>query len=80
MRRIYGLKSTDDIKSEKSIEKILSQITLEDVKNAIYRAEYIRRSKDKADGIAVGSTFIYSNPDFSIHEFLKAVLEDCGDL
>ena len=80
MRKIFGLKSTDDIKNEEVINKILSQITLEDVKSAIKRAETIRKGKAKVDSTQVGKTLIYSNPDFSIHEFLRAVLEDSGDL
>jgi len=80
VRKIYGLSSTDNIKNEKIINKILSQITLEDVKVAIKRAENIRNSKIKEDSKKIGNTEVYSNPDFSIHEFLKVVLEDSGDL
>jgi hypothetical protein len=80
VRRIFGLKSTDDIKNEDVIKRILSQITLDDVKSAIRRAESIRKNKVKADSTRIGNTTIYSNPDFSIHEFLRAVLEDSGDL
>lgn len=80
VRRIFGLNQTDNIKNEEVINKILSQITLDDVKSAIQRAETIRKSKVKADSTKIGSTTIYSNPDFSIHEFLRAVLEDSGDL
>lgn len=80
VRRIFGLNQTDNIKNEEVINKILSQITLDDIKSAIQRVETIRKSKVKADSAKIGSTTIYSNPDFSIHEFLKAVLEDSGDL
>lgn len=80
VRRIFGLKLTEDIKNEEVINKILSQITLEDVKAAIRRAESIRKGKIKTDSTKIGNTTIYSNPDFSIHEFLKIVLENSGDL
>ena len=80
VRRIFGLNQTDNIKNEEVINKILSQITLDDVKSAIQRAETIRKSKVNADSTKIGSTTIYSNPDFSIHEFLRAVFEDSGDL
>ncbi len=80
VRRIYGLTSTDNIKNEAIIEKILSQITLDDVKEAIRRAEGIRNSKMQTDRMKLGSTVVYPNPDFSIHEFIKVVLEDSGDL
>lgn len=80
VRRIYGLKTTDDIKKEVIINKILSQISLDNVKEAIQRAYRIRKNKPKTDGAIVGNTIVYSNPDFSIHEFLNAVLEDSGDV
>lgn len=80
VRKNYGLNSTDNIKKEEIIKKILSQITLEDVKDAITRADQIRKSKVNADGWNIGNTMVYSNPDFSINQFLKTVLEDSGDL
>jgi len=80
VRRTFGLSQTDDIKNENVIRKILSQITLDDVKSAIRRAETIRKNKIKEDSTEVGNTTIYSNPDFSIHAFLKAVLQDSADL
>lgn len=80
LRRIYGLYATDNIKNEEINRKILSQITLNDVKEAIHRAEKIRHNKNIDDCQSVGDTKIYTNPDFSIHEFLKIVLIDSGDL
>ncbi len=80
VRRVFQLKSTDDIKNVEIIKRILGQITLEDVKSAIRRAETIRKGKAKADSTKIGNTIIYSNPDFSVHEFIKSVLEDSGDL
>lgn len=80
VRRIFGLKSTEDIKNKDVINKIISQITLEDVKKAIKRAETIRKGKVKEDGTKIGNSIIYANPDFSIHEFLRSVLKDSGDL
>lgn len=80
VRRIYGLSSTDNIKHEDVIQKILKQITLSDVQQAIRRAQRIRRDKDPSDGIVVRNTVYYSNPDFSIHDFLIEVLTASGDL
>ena len=80
VRRVYGLKRADDIKSEDVINKILVQITLKDVKEAIKRAENIRIIKEESDSKNIFNTLIYENPDFSIHEFLRFVLEDSGDL
>lgn len=80
VRRIYGLGSMENIKSEKAIKKILDQITLEDIKNAISRADRIRSGKIDTDKRVIGSTICYPDPDFSIHQFLKVVLADCGEL
>ena len=42
VRRTYGLSNEADIKDKKIMEKILSQITLDDVKSAIMRAQKIK--------------------------------------
>lgn len=80
VRRLYSLPSTMDIKTKAAMENILCQITLPEVKKAIERAGRIRSSKLQADRHLIGSTVYYDNPDFSIHEFLKIVLKDCGEL
>lgn len=80
VRRIYGLNNDDDIKNKNNINKILSQITLNDVKKAIERANNIRKKKIDKDKIIIGSTVCYPNPDFSIQDFLKTVLLDCGEM
>ena len=80
VRRIYGLNREADIKEKANLEKILEQITLDDVKNAISRAEKIRFGKLESDQFMVGDVACYSNPDFSLHNFLKMVLQDCGEL
>jgi hypothetical protein len=80
IRRIYNLNINDDIKNEGIISKIFAQITIDDVKDAILRADKIRRDKLPEDVKHIGTSLIYSNPDFSLHEFLKIVLQDSGDL
>lgn len=80
VRRVYGLDPEADIKNRDVIKKILDQIELNDVKEAIRRAERIRAGKLECDGFYVCSEVCYNNPDFSIHKFLKDVLEDCGEL
>lgn len=80
MKRIYRLRETDNIKKKDIIQKILKEISLDDVKAAILRAEKIRQRKMDKDGKQVGETIVYANPDFSIHEFEKKVLKDSGDL
>lgn len=80
VRRIYGLGQESDIKEKANLEKMLKQITLDDVKQAIRRAEQIRAAKLESDRFMVGAVACYGNPDFSLHEFLKIVLHDCGEL
>ncbi len=80
VRKIYGLGNEADIKEKAIIERILMQITLDDIRNAIRRAEQIRAKKLKSDCFMLGSIECYRNPDFSLHEFLKIVLLDCGEL
>jgi len=79
VRRIYGLNREADIKERVILEKILRQITLEDVKHAIKRAEQIRAGKQLSNSFMIGSVTCYTNPDFSIHSFLEVVLRDCGE-
>lgn len=80
IRNAYGLAKDADIKDKKVIEGMLQQITLEDVKLAIQRAEKIRASKLPGDAQKVGDSICYDNPDLSIHEFVKMVLVDCGEM
>ncbi len=78
VKRIFNILS-DSIKSKKDMKAILKAITLEDVKNAIIRAENIRKAKEDCDIIGNKEYIVYDNPDFSIHLFLKRVLQDSGD-
>lgn len=80
VRRIYKLDSEADIKKKAVIERILGNVSLGDVKDAIRRAEQIKARKLESDCFMVGSVACYDNPDFSLHEFLKIVLKDCGEL
>lgn len=80
LKRAYGLGSRGNIKSENTIKKILEQINLENIKEAIIRADKIREAKINSDKMIIGSTEYYTNPDFSLHEFIKIVLKDCGQL
>ncbi|TYQ13206.1 UNVERIFIED_CONTAM: RloB-like protein [Acetivibrio alkalicellulosi] len=80
VRRIYGLSHEVNIKEKVTLDRILREITLKDVKQAIRRAEQIRKSKLESDCFMVGNVACYGNPDFSLHDFLKIVLQDCGEL
>lgn len=76
VRRIYGLKREADIKEKANLERILKQITLEDVRHAIRRADQIRNREIGIRLLYVG----HCHPDFSLHNFIKIVLQDCGEL
>ena len=79
VRRIYSLRQNADIKEEKVIETIVSQISLDDVRTAIANAQRIRKSKLPSDKIFTDeSNFYYSPPDFSIDMFLNTVLKESG--
>lgn len=79
VRRIYLSGSNADIKEEKVIEKIVSQISLDDVCTAIANAQRIRKSKLHSDKIFTNeNNFYYSSPDFSIDVFLNIVLKEAG--
>lgn len=80
VKRIYNLGTRENIKNENTIKKILEQITLNDVKEAIERAGRIRKTKITSEKMVIGSTVYYPNPDFSLHEFIRIVLKDCGQL
>ena len=66
-------------KKRKLWKKIVSQISLDDVRTAIANAQRIRKSKLPSDKIFTDeSNFYYSPPDFSIDMFLNTVLKECG--
>lgn len=77
IREEYGLSSDTNIKTKNNIQKILNQINLEDVKNAIKNADEIMNEKLKKDEIYVNNSFsYYANPSMSIHNFFKDLLKD----
>lgn len=79
VRRIYLLGSNADIKEAKVVEKIVSQISLDDVRTAIANAQRIRKSKLPSDKIFTNeNNSYYSHPDFSIDVFLNTVLKESG--
>lgn len=68
-------------KQEKSFKKVLNSIDLEDVKTAIQRAEAIRKQNEQ-DSIPIiyqkKYKYFKKNPDCSLQEFIRKILEDCG--
>lgn len=68
-------------KQEKNFKKVLNSIDLEDVKTAIQRAEAIRRQNEQ-DSIPTiykkKYKYFKKNPDCSLQEFIREILEDSG--
>jgi len=79
IRNAYGLEKTDNIKKEKIINRILRQITLQDVKVAIHNAKTIRSSKIDSNAKKISKINVYNNPDLLIHQFIEGVFEVCNE-
>lgn len=79
VRRLYSLNDNTDIKAEDVMNKIVSQISLDEVRTAVANAQRIRNSKTSSDKkfTAEGHLY-YSSPDFSIDIFLNNVLKETG--
>lgn len=74
VRKVFNLDTNADIKNKKIINTILSQITIDDVKNAVERASKIHSNKLPSDAININGESYYPNPDFSIHKFINILL------
>ena len=79
IRDAFGLSNEADIKNKKVLESIFEKITLDDVKDAIRRAQKILKQKLPGDAKQFGSITCYDNPDFSIHTFIKTVFSECKE-
>ncbi|MBO7123617.1 MAG: RloB domain-containing protein [Treponema sp.] len=81
INKVFGIKfdGLKEYKEEKNFLKILSAITLDDVKRAVQRAEAIVKQR-KAEGKSVkicGYEWFEKNPSLSIHESVKRILKEC---
>lgn len=73
----YNLETSSSIKSKASMEKILKQIEIEDVKRAIAYSNNIMNNKLESDKIFVKRGFCYyENPSMNINEFFKELFEE----
>ncbi|MBT3319596.1 MAG: RloB domain-containing protein [Clostridia bacterium] len=72
----------DDYKKEDNFKKILSQIELDDVLQAVINAEKIRsynlENKRQWHRQYKGFEYNLKNPDLTINEVVKRILSECG--
>ncbi len=82
LRTVYGLGKNKDIKKRENVESIMAQITIEDIKNAIRRAEIIDENNKKRTPHSTPKNHIlyYDNPDTQIHKAIKNILHKTGVL
>ena len=75
--KFQGLK---EYKVEKNFNQILSQITLEDVKVAITRADKIIKQRSSEDNPLKSSGYEWyeRNPSLSVHSAINKILLECG--
>lgn len=78
IREKYNLQKKSNIKCKTVMEKILRQIQIGDIKNAINNAEEIMNKKLKEDQINVKKGFsYYDNPSMNINEFFRELFKEC---
>lgn len=80
LKKTYNLKSTDDIKNMHTIERIINQITFEDVCNAIHNCYCIEKRNAETPGKERSTTNgnkYYSNPDISVYKIVEKIISKC---
>ena len=79
---VFGTKfqGLNEYKVEKNFNQILSQITLEDVKTAITRADKIIKQRSSEDKPLKSSGYEWyeRNPSLSVHSAINKILLECG--
>lgn len=83
INRAYGetFENMDDYKHENNFKRVLSQLTLQNVKDAVERAKQIM-SRNADNGYVLqeykGYRYYKENPSLAIWEVIERVLLDCG--
>lgn len=77
VRKVYNLENNANIKSKENINKILNQISINDIKFAIENSHFIMNNKDDEEKICCGKFSYYPNPSMNIHIFVEKILKDC---
>lgn len=82
INQIFGTKfeALREYKEERNFKQILSKITLDDVKDAIGRAEKITGQRKSEDNLikTYGYEWFDKNPALSVHCIVKKILSECG--
>lgn len=71
----------EQFKQKSSLEKSFKQLSLEDVKKAIDRAEKITKANEQNHKQLIkhsGYSYYRENPALSIHKVVKKILVECG--
>lgn len=82
LNRAYGesFENMDEYKHEKNFKRCLSKLTLENVKDAINRANKIMKN-NKENGYRLcqykGYNYYKENPSLAIQEIIEKMLKDC---
>ena len=83
INKVYNknFQSLKDYKKEENLKKILDELNIDDVKNAVIRAKLIteknfQEKKGKKEEYK-GYIFYNENPSLSIHEIIEQILKDC---
>ena len=78
IKKRYYLEKQDDIKKDEIIKKIVNQISLQDVLNAIGNAKNLKAENKVNLNILDKKHDIYDQPNLQIAEFVEKVLIDCN--
>ena len=83
INKVYNknFQSLKDYKKEENLKKVLDELNIDDVKNAVIRAKLIteknfQEKKEKKEEYK-GYIFYNENPSLSIHEIIEQILKDC---
>jgi len=75
-----SFENLEQFKNETNFKKLLSKLSLEDVKTAIKRAHQIQKINERNFEQQSFCKYEYykENPSLSIHEIIEKILKDCG--
>ena len=77
IKKFYALNNNVNIKQERIINKILEQISLDEVKNAIKNSKNIINRKLNNDFIKINNKFgYYDNPATNLYEFFDSLFSE----